>query len=64
MPRRSLEDLLRSLDEIRPDNVSEHWPLIRDGIRDLGRRFLLLEVMGTNNNHRPPRQNVSKEQKS
>jgi hypothetical protein len=63
MPRRTFEDLLRALDEIRPDNVSEHWPLIRDGIRDLGRRFIPLEAMA-GGNHRPPRKNATKDQRS
>jgi hypothetical protein len=63
MPRRTFEDLLRALDEIRPDNVSEHWPLIRDGIRDLGRRFIPLEATAGGANHRPPRRNATKGQK-
>ena len=63
MPRRTFEDLLRALDEIRPDNVSEHWPLIRDGIRDLGRRFIPWEATAGGANHRPPRRNATKGQK-
>jgi len=65
MPRRhNLEDLLLALDSIRPDNVAEHAPLIRDGMNDLIHRFLALEATGISNNHRPLRRNASKDQKS
>jgi hypothetical protein len=56
--------LLLALDSIRPDNVAEHAPLIRDGINDLIRRFLALETTGISNNHRQPRRIATKEQKS
>ena len=65
MPRRrNLEDLLLALDSIRPDNVTEHAPLIRDGMNDLIRRFLALEATGISGNHRSPRRNATKDQKS
>jgi hypothetical protein len=59
--RRNFEDLLLSLDDIKPDNVAEHLPLIRDGIRDLGRRLIVLEIMGGANH---PLRKTTKEQKS
>jgi hypothetical protein len=64
MKRRTFEDLILALDELTPENARDNVVLIREGLRDLGRRFLVVEAM-SGSDHRPPRKSaITKEQRS
>jgi hypothetical protein len=62
--RRTFEDLVKALDEITAENLPDHVLLIRDGLRDLYLRLRHLEVGVAASNHKVPRRNPTKEQKT
>jgi hypothetical protein len=56
--RRSFDDLLKAIDGLTMENMKDNLPLIRDAVRDLGRRLCVVEGMlfvGNHDDHMPLR---------